>query len=226
MGINFEQGDQSSPQGRAFIYWEIITIEEEQEIVRFVVANFIVSPIPFEGKSVVATFPPVLYTDKLEFSDLARKGNLDLIKMGVMKISADFFNFQDFFKKQMKLFNKLVKDYSRYYQAFLQKNIKSKALDEKESINLISQLSNKIIETVDRTIINEILLEIRKIGNQINTPHIKYDIEDFLFILDKEENHIEEIAKLYIEKFKAIYYEEYEDAEKYKQDINGFLKND
>lgn len=226
MEINFEQGDQLSPQGRAFIYWEITTIEEEQEITRFVVANFIVSPIPVEGKSVVATFPPTLYTNKQEFSDLARKGNLDLINMGLIKISTESFNFQDFFKKQMKLFNKLVKNYSKYYQTFLQENSNSEKLDEKESINLISQLSNQIIETVDRTVINKILREIRKIGNQINTPHIKYDIEDFLFILDKEENHIEEIAQLYIEKFKAIYYEEYEDAEKYKQDIKAFLKND
>jgi len=226
MKLNFELGDQLSPQGRAFIYWEIITIEDKQEIIRFVVANFIVSPIPFENKSVVATFPPILYNNKKEFSDLARKGNLDLIKMGAMKISADFFNFQDFFKKQMKLFNQLIKDYSGYYQAFLQEDKEIKILNEKESINLISKLSNKIIKTADRTIINKILREIRKIGNQINTPHIKYDIEDFLFILDKEENHIEEIAKLYIEKFRAIYYEEYEDAEKYKQDIKAFLRKD
>ncbi len=226
MVLNFEQGDEQSPQGRAFIYWEIATIEDKQETTRFVVANFIVSPIPFEGKSVVATFPPILYNDKSEFTALALKGNLDLIKVGVIKISDEFFNFQDFFKKQMKIFNNLIKDYSRYYQIFLQEDKDFNDLNEKESINLISQLSNKIIETKDQKVTSKILLEIRKIGNQINQPHIKYDIEDFLFILDKKEKHLEEIAKLYIEKFKAIYYEEYEDAEKFKQDIKAKLKGD
>lgn len=230
--FELERGNINELSGNVFVYWMVSTNQEEEEekekVNKIVVTNFIVSPLQFEKNTIAATFPPIVFEHREEVLALADKANIDVIRMDSVDIPEEGFNFNTFFKKQLGQFNKVVSDYSRIYADNLSSAMEGAAPEkasEKENLEHIRELVRDTREAYrlhrNKKLATDMIIQLRRISHVINSPTPKYDIENLIGLLDNPDERVDEVSALYFQKFFAIYTEQYEEAEKLKQEIEN-----
>ena len=229
-----EYGNPERLTGNAFAYWQIKPAPEAAARgLRFIVTNFIVSPLLFNNHTIAATFPPVVFDSREQILELAKKTNTDIILMEEIEIPDDNFDFVGFFKEQIVSFNRVVTSYSMRYTDGLARPVtdpaslleNSEMVHLQEMIRMTEEARAAYLSVRSRTRARDMVLKIRKIGNTLNTPSFKYDVENMLALLGNPDERVEEITGLYFQKFMAIYMEKYELAEKLKKEINRISRN-
>lgn len=224
-----EYGNTEVPTGNVLAYWKLTAVNPEEQVVKYVVSNFIVSPIMFNRNTVAATFPPVVYEDKKDFFEMARRGGLDVILVDEITIPEDSFDFTAFFKQQLIRFNEIVTAYSRSYAEWLKDKDEPviSDVDEHDGLVKMNRLAEKVRDAYlvkrNKELAKKTALQIREIANKLNAPNYKYDIENLISVLNVPDDLVDRLTELYFEKFFAIYMEQYEDAARLKEEISRLL---
>jgi hypothetical protein len=231
--LNFEYGDPLRPRGNALAYWRLTTRLGDEDLEKLIVTNFVISPLTIGQQSVAATFPPQLVDSRDELLTLAQKADVDLILVGEVKLPAEDFDFESFFRQQLSYFVNLVALYTERYGVSLgtldQSPVHSETKDEVASLHDINRLADQAREAFivqqNASRAREMLLKIRRIAHTLNSPIYKYDIEELLLLLSNPDKRIDTLSQLYFRKFLAICTEQYEDAAQLKQSIRSLSKN-
>lgn len=227
--FTLEYGDPAVPSGNVLAYWKLTAVNDGEQVIKYVVSNFIVSPIMFNRNTVAATFPPVVFEEKQAFQDLARRGGLDIILVDEIEIPEEAFDFTSFFKEQLTRFNELVTGYSKQYAEWLQhkETPEISEVDEHDGLVKMNRLAEEVREAYlvkrNQELAKKTSLQIREIANKLNSPNYKYDIETLISILNIPDHTVDELSRLYFQKFFAIYLEQYEEAANLKQQIHDLL---
>ena len=231
-GFILEFGSIQHLTGNAFAYWLVAPPTEGKAKglkKKYIVTNFIVSPLLFNNHTIAATFPPVVFDTREEIIELARKTDTDVIKIEETTIPDENFDFLNFFRKQLTSFNKVVTNYSILYTEHLSDKPASGEIirehNEIENLHQIEKLAeearNAYLDNRNKAIARDMTLRIRKIGNALNTPNFKYDVENMIALLGNPDKKVEKLTELYFKKFMAIYLEQYEEAERLKKEIRN-----
>jgi hypothetical protein len=230
--LNIEFGDSTHLTGNAFAYWQVEARSAESRSRKFVVSNFIVSPLLFNRHTIAATFPPVVYEDRDELFGLAERAGIDVIRMEDVTISEEDFDFARFFKRQLGRFNDVVTLYSRLYtETLLSGEPEKDAVTENDELAKLRQLStlaeearSAFIENRNKALGRDMVLKIRRIAHLLNSPNYKYDIENMIALLGIPDDRANRISGLYFHKFFAIHTEQYEEAERLKREIDTLAR--
>lgn len=231
-GFTLEFGDLQHLTGNAFAYWLVVPPKEGKAgglKEKYIVTNFIVSPLLFNNHTIAATFPPVVFDSREEIMELARKTGTDVIKIEETTIPDENFDFLNFFRKQLTSFNKVVTNYSVLYTEHLTDKPASGEIirehNEIDNLHRIEKLADEArtayLSNRNRAMARDMTLRIRKIGNALNTPNFKYDVENMIALLGNPDKRVEKLTELYFKKFMAIYLEQYEEAERLKKEIKN-----
>lgn len=231
--LNLEYGNPDHLTGNAFTYWHIRAVSEDEVLDKFVVTNFMVSPLLFNRHTIAATFPPLIFDSKEEFFEIARHASIDIIKMEEVTIPREGFNFSRFFKKELSRFNKVVTHYSVLYTQLINEerdeDVEEEAADEISQLNRLSSLAQEAHEAFtiahNKAQARDTVIKMRRIAHALNAPNFKYDIENLIALLSVSDERVEELSRLYYRKFLAISGEQYEDAEKLKRKIDQISEN-
>jgi len=229
-GFILEFGNIQHLTGNAFAYWLVVPPEESRAKglkEKYIVTNFIVSPLLFNNHTIAATFPPVVFDSREAIIELARKTDTDVIKIEETTIPEENFDFLNFFRKQLTSFNKVVTNYSILYTEHLtDKPVARDVIREQNEIDnlhriekLAEEARSAYLSNRNKALVRDMMLRIRKIGNSLNTPNFKYDVENMIALLGNPDKRVEKLTELYFKKFMAIYLEQYEEAERLKREI-------
>ena len=227
---NLEFGDHDKPTGNAIVYWEIKSMVKNKEVKKIIATNFIVSPLLFNKDTIAATFPPIVLDSKDILMITVKRGNIDLIKGEKISVPVNPSDFLVFFKKQLSFFNKIVLQYSRRYAEYIfRKNDGSEELlDEQQALEEIGHLAEDareaFIKKQNKQLARHMIIKMRQIEHKLNSPNVKYDIENLIGILEIPDEMVKTISGLYTKKFLAIQSEHYETAETLKKQINNLSK--
>jgi len=226
--IFFEYGNSGKPRGNAFAYWRLVSDVDGERFERIIVTHFVASPLFLGQRSVAATFPPQVVESYEQLIAIARRAEIDLILVDEVELPPEDFDFEVFFRKQLRHFNKVVASYLKRYSASLgsvcPEDVGDRPQDtEIEYIRDIKRLTHEARESFlvrqNSAQARKALLRIRKIANTLNSPTLKYDVEELLSLLNNPDNRVEELTHLYHKKFIAICTERYEDAARLKRAI-------
>jgi len=224
--FNLEFGKFDDLTGNAFAYWEIEITSDEKPVKKIVVTNFIVSPLFFNKHTIAATFPPVIFETKEKMLEIARKANIDIIKIESVEIPENNFDFTRFFRKQLSSFNKIVTKYSLLYSDKLSGVKMERSPESQNEIENLQQINRLAEEAREAFVLKrnkvqarDMIIQMKKIGNTLNSPSFKYDIENLIILLKNPDSRVDKLSELYFKKFLAIYTEQYEEAAMLKEEI-------
>lgn len=234
--LRFEYGDPLHPRGNALAYWRLVTEIGEERITRLIVTNFVISPLFVDNQSIAATFPPQLLDSHDELLEIARRTNVDVLRVRDVSLPVEEFDFETFFKQQLSYFNQIVTSYTRLYTeslsgaaADMSGQPEASGAVEIDSLQRISELADQarraFLVQQNAARAREMLLKIRSIANTLNSPTYKYDIENLLMLLNNPDHRIERLSQLYFRKFIAICTEHYEDAARLKRSIRQLSRS-
>lgn len=219
--MTIRRGKITNLTGNVIIYWDIIRNEKDRKDANYKVLaiNFIVSAIPIEDKILTTSFPPIPFRDFDEILEKIQNTNCDIIHGGKMEFPKNNQNLENFYKNQFNHYNKIIEFYiSLYKEKF---NFSINKLSEEDRISLLSDLVKKSRQEKKISKSKKMIFtsKIQRIISSLKKSD-KYDFGFFLSILFEKGKKVDTLLDLYIQKYVAIFYERYEEAQKLKNKIN------
>ncbi len=223
--FEFIKGNSRSPTGNLLAYSVVDGYNPIEPGGKIIACNVMVSFVTAPSNHFpVVVFPPVYLKTAEELAELIHlQEDYDVLKLADFKApsktSAD-----EYIKKRLKKFNDVViayvemcRDYIQYRMAsftpemvtpLLTDEIGSSVTDESSLLDILEGYIEK-----DRPVTAGNKDKFRHIIQQIELHYPRYDIRNLERVLKSyAQGNNEELARLYIKKFRAIYAEEYEKA--------------
>lgn len=219
------KGDIDNLTGNVIVYWDVLGENMIAPGFGIFAINFTVSSLPLNNKLLTATFPPIPFKDLDELIDKLSHIQCDIIYGGELKFPTSQKGFSQFYKNELDKYNKIIEEYAEIYKEKFNSSLDT--LSERDKLYLLRKMSKKIRIEMDRGFKNEKLYAKKKIIRLIKNleNNDKYDVSKFRNVLFKPGEIGDKLVSLYINKFIAIYNENYEDAIQLKNKISN-LEND
>jgi len=217
-----EKGSTSNPTGNLILYCKVIGENPFQSGCDIIASNVVVSFLKVNESLPVVTFPPVSYP-VLEDLQNALAKNIDMYDIAKLP---DFIMPEDtergnkYLQERMEQYNNFVLRYVEFCKNKDKGEIKySKGDDLNQSLNILMEASIDYRNSKD--LAKEIAKDkIEKLIQEISTKNPEFDLENYKNAIYTFNGPVgEELASLYVKKFKAIRFEEYEEASLLKRKI-------
>lgn len=225
--FNIEIGDITNLSGNAVIYWKVENTETNTNPpIEILAINFVISVFLLDDNLVTATFPPVAFHDRDEFMLYVKQAHADLIYAGEITLKKDIDYLKTLPDKEYYTLNRLIDKYLEYYRTKIDMPILNLSL--KEKIYLLKKLTESARKKINQQK-NFIKIpinkgRIQKLAENLKNYFPATDIDHFLNLYPLHGKTIDTILSLYIDKFIAIYYEDYEKAKDITKEIAFFEK--
>lgn len=235
ISLNLEIGSLNNLKGNAVIYWNVKpTASEHNTQVKILAINFVISVFPLEDNLVTATFPPVGFKDRDEFMLYIKQANCDLVFAGDISIKSEIDFLKNLPDNEYHALNQIINEYLEFYREKMDNIVLNLSLKEK------LYLLKKLVETyrhgmnrkksfiqypVTKKRIRKIIVDLKKHFNP-------FDLELFNETIFVSGKTADKLTELYLEKFIAVHYEDYErasllnaDIEKYQEKLSRSKKD-
>jgi hypothetical protein len=215
------RGDYEDLSGNVVVYWDINGVNYLSPGDEILAANFTVSAIPYNNKILTATFPPVSFKDLEKLMRVLTNVKCEIIYGGTISFPKDEKDFHKYYKQEFAKYNKIIEQYTVKYKDKFKLNYLN--LSEKEHIHILAESTQKVRTQISKNqLSNKTRRELIDLTDFIQSSYTKYDIKPFLKIVFKSGKNIDKLSNLYIKKFLAIFYEEYEQASTLHEKITNY----
>ncbi len=217
------RGDSDNLTGNGIVYWNV---EGENFIAsgyEVFAINFIVSSLQLDNKLLTATFPPIPFQNVNALFDRLVDVQCDIIYGGDIKFPDTQKNFSSFYKNEFAKYNKIIEEYVECYkEKFI---VIVEKLSEQEKLYMLKDIANKTRIELQEGGKTRLLFKkkIKKLTETLESN--KYDLSNFKQAIFMPGKVGDELSSLYIKKFFAIFYEDYEDALLIKNEITVLEKH-
>ena len=219
-----KRGNIKNLRGNAVVYWDI---EENNFLTpdfEVFAINFVISSLNLDEKLLTAIFPLTPFKDLAHLFHHLNNRECDILYGGRLYIPESKKEFKDFYKQEIQKYNQLVEEYIGFYKnkvsLFNSSEIEKLYLLK----NLIQKLSHLQVDSYEDKNLSSKMIQILDHLDK-NT---KYDLKQFRYVLSgfclKSFKRKKHLLNLYVDKFLAIYYEDYETANSLKNKIKEMIE--
>jgi len=218
--LQLEIGNIQNLKGNAVIYW--IVSDSERKLnppMKILAVNFAISIFPLDDNLVTATFPPVGFEERDEFMLYIRQSQCDLIYAGEFSIKKNMEDLKSLPDSEYYLLNQLLDAYLNHFREKMDHLVLNLSLKEKLFFlkKLVSHFRENLRGKKSKTVIQP--ERIRKIIVDLKKNFNPFDLENFYELLQLKGIIADEAVELYLKKFIAIHYEDYETAQELTLEI-------
>lgn len=219
--LEFVQGDARNPTGNLLVFSEAIGYNPVQPGGRYIVCNVVVSFVSASTNHFpVVIFPPTALNNEEELQAIMQLQNYyDVVRLEDFEVPAHR-DENDYVKERLEDFNRCVMEYVELCRHSLEDRLpvvmepvtdssvdKAQAQEDlpDDEATTLDRLEDLIVhEQADRT-------EIRELIKHIEVRFPRYDIRNLERALARDSS-AGQLPRLYIQKFRAIMDEKYEEA--------------
>ena len=218
-----KRGNLENLSGNAVVYWEV---EGRNTLIpgfKVFAINFVISSLNLDDKLLTAIFPLTPFKDIDQLFTHLNNRECDIVYGGRLNIPEVRKDFKDFYRGEIQKYNELVEEYVGFYK----NKVKIGKFSEIEKLYLLKNLIKKLHtlkEDYDED--QEINTRVNQIIDQLD-KNAKYDVKQFRYLMKRSEmvsNQRNDVLNLYVDKFLAIYYEDYEKANRLKKKIKNLIE--
>lgn len=216
-----EKGSTSNPTGNLIVYCRVIGENPFQSGCDIIASNVVVSFLKVNESLPVVTFPPVSYPGMEDLQKALAKNidTYDIAKLPDFIMPEDAERSNRYLQERMEQYNSFV---LKYVELCKNKDKDYKFItpdDLNQTMNILMEasLQYRNSEGLAREMAK---LKIERLTHEISLKNPEFDLENYKNVIYTYQGAKgEELASLYVKKFKAIRFEEYEVASQLKRKI-------
>ena len=229
--LEFLKGNPDSPSGNLIVFCDVIGKNPINPDGKIIVSNVVVSFISASSNSYpVVIFPP----DSLETREeldllISLNDSYDVIQLPDFELPDDQKE-SVYLKERMEQLNQCVVEYvefcRQYIEGFMEEGVPTRELpapvSEKEAPtekSALDALQAFLLQKDRRAPLEEIEGQFKDAIHFLKINYPKYDVDKFAEVAYKPGRLAKNLARLYLEKYKAVFDEQYETAARLKNRI-------
>jgi hypothetical protein len=217
-----EKGSTSNPTGNLIVYCKVIGENPFQSGCDIIASNVVVSFLKVNESLPVVTFPPVSYPAMEDLQKALAKNidTYDIAKLPDFIMPEDTERGNRYLQERMEQYNSFV---LRYVELCKNKDkgemkyIPADDLNQSMNILMEASLQYRNSDGLAREMAKH---KIENLTSEISVKNPEFDLENYKNAIYTYQGPMgDELASLYVKKFKAIRFEEYEEASQLKRKI-------
>ncbi len=222
--MEFEYGNEQNPKGNCFLYCAVQNDFYYFPNTDWIAANIYISSLPVNDRLPVVAFPPIGVESPQKVFDLAKARGMDVIRIPDFIPPSDKEEAKKYFHRRINEFNDLIMAYVEICNQSIRpvgENYQVSNEDEASKLDALEKRFLKaLIANPDQSALNmDVILGPYLFDTIVQDK--KYDFHNLQALLPELEPDQGDIVRLFFDKFRAIYHEEYEMASFIQQEIDG-----
>ena len=243
--MKLERGNIKKPSGNLLVYCHVRGENPVEPEATIIASNVFVSFLTQNDTLPVITFPPVgIESENQLKAKITEFPNVDILKLPNFEMPDDPMQAQDYIQTRLQDFHEIVNEYVEYCSQFLLKiedsaekpknppALPAGAADEDgmpptsnalDGIRYLETMAQKIRRELKadafHTAQDEQYRNFSKAWKEFALENPQYDFQNLVKFLKIKADKAGTIVELYFKKFRAIYFENYEEANEIKGQI-------
>ena len=218
-----EKGNIEQPTGNLILYCDVIGENPLDLDSKIIASNVFVSFLNHDNNLPAITFPPVPFKNGDEFERfLTMQKSFDLMRLQDFQFPPDAEKAQEYVNQRLQEVNDLVKQYVEHCASYLKAYVEkvplkpSEKSDVIDQLNYLEKLSNRLRKNFDESLFSNLTDFWRNFVDR----NPQYPLHNLLQHIQGQGPSADKLVNLFFAQSRAIYYEQYEEADQLQSEIS------